>query len=126
MAVAVSRKTSRRLAAATAVLIGAASVLAGSQVLLGLSTPGYTVLRWLVVYNVLAGAVAILAGMGLWTAARWSPGLSIGIAGAHLIVLLFLVQVFARDAAVAAESLTAMLFRSIVWLGIAWVARVTE
>lgn len=115
-----TKQTTRRAAGAAGLLVGVLAVLAGSRVLLGLSIPGYTVLRPLVVYNVLAGAVSIVAGLGLWTGRSWAPRLAAAIAAAHLIVLILLAGIAARGESVATESFGAMTFRSAVWLGIAW------
>ncbi|MCI0695408.1 hypothetical protein L0337_25790 [candidate division KSB1 bacterium] len=43
-------KTKKRLAAAVGMLVGLASVIAGSRVLLGISQPAYTVILSLVIY----------------------------------------------------------------------------
>jgi hypothetical protein len=119
----VKQHITRRIAGAVGVLVGVMSILAGSQVLLGFSVPGYTVWRLLVAYNVLAGVVSVVAGAGLWRGAHWSSRLATAIAAAHLTVLLILAGASARGALVASESFGAMTFRSVVWLAIAWIAR---
>ncbi len=52
-----------RSAAGIGLLVGALSAIAGVRVLAG-SDPGYVVLTWLVEYNVAAGVVGVVAGMG--------------------------------------------------------------
>ncbi|MDO9137538.1 MAG: hypothetical protein Q7U21_06915, partial [Lutibacter sp.] len=48
------------IAAILALLIGGMSVVSGSKVLLGIDIKDYTVLNWLVIYNVIFGAISIL------------------------------------------------------------------
>lgn len=43
-------KTKKRLAGAIGIVVGLSSVIAGSQVLLGISQPAYTVVLSLVIY----------------------------------------------------------------------------
>lgn len=101
---------------------GAISVLAGTRVLTGIDTPDYVVLRWLVVYNVVAGAVAVIAGAGVWGARAWSLLTARILAGAHAATLVTLVAMRAVGLAVAPDSLAAMTLRTVLWLAIAAVA----
>ena len=116
----------RRVAGAAGLLVGGLSVLAGSRVLLGLSIPSYAVQRWLVLYNVFAGGISIIAGLGLWSRRYWAPRLAAVIAAVHMIVLIVLVGSSALGESVATESVGAMTFRSVAWLGIVWLARLSR
>ena len=116
----------RRLVRALAVVgivFGALSMVAGSRVLAGLDHPDYVVLPWLVVYNVAAGAVGVVAGTGVWLWRRWGVTAASGLAGAHAAVLVWLVAMRLMGEAVATDSLAAMSLRAIVWLAIAGVAQ---
>lgn len=107
-----------RLAAALALLIGLLSVKEGGSVLLGLVTKPYPVLPGLVMYNVMLGFVSIAAGIGIWAQRAWSSTLAAVILIAHSLVLLSLFTLLELGKTVAFESVMAMLFRTIVWLGI--------
>lgn len=118
-----TKQVTLRVAGAVGLLVGALAVLAGSRVLLGLSIPSYTVLRSLVLYNVFAGAISIVAGLGFWAGRYWAPSLAAVVAAAHVVVLILLVGFSALGESVASESFGAMTFRLVVWLGIVWLAR---
>jgi len=113
-----------RAAAVAAAALGAASAASGLRVLAG-ADPGYVVLRWLVVYNVLAGFASLAAAAALWRSGRLGASLAIWILRAHAIVLLALVVRRAVDWPVAGESLAAMTLRVAVWTTIA-IAAVPE
>jgi hypothetical protein len=111
-----------RTSAAVGVVFGALSVVAGSRVLAGTDRPDYIVLTWLVVYNVAAGLVGVVAGVGLWLLRRWAVGLARTIAVAHSAVLVVLMASWSAGPSVAADSVIAMLLRAVVWASIALVA----
>jgi hypothetical protein len=67
-----TQRNRQRLAAIPALVIGLLSIKEGGGVLLGLSTPAYHVLQWLVLYNVALGFVSVIAGIGLWMQRTWS------------------------------------------------------
>jgi len=112
----------RRGLALAGLAFGAISVLAGMRVLAGIDHPDYVVLRWLVVYNVVAGVAAVIAGAGVWRARSWSPFPARILAGAHAATLVTLVAMWAMGSSVAPDSLAAMTFRTALWLSIAAVA----
>lgn len=114
--------TSVRIAAGIGLVFGLMSVVAGTRVLAGIAHPDYVVLRWLVVYNVAAGAAGVLAGAGLWGLRSWASRLTRLLAAAHGVVLAVLVVFRVTDRPVAWDSLTAMLLRVVVWTAIAVVA----
>lgn len=119
-------KTMKRLAGTAGVAVGLASVIAGARVLLGFSQPAYTVIPLLVLYNVAMGAVALLAGTGLWGNRAWAPKLAGVIALCHLAVLGLLLLAKFMGESIAAESVGAMTFRSAAWSAIALLARRAE
>lgn len=105
-----------RLAATLAVLIGLLSITAGVSVLLGISSPTYIVLQWLVIYNVVLGFVSLIAGIGLWTQQKWGITIATTIASLHGLVFITLISMFALGRTVALKSIMAMLFRTAIWL----------
>lgn len=115
-----------RLAALLAGLLGLLSVKEGGMVLLGLTTKVYTVLPWLVWYNVLLGMASVLAATGLWQQRPWAVRLAgAAIVSLHGLVLVLLVVLYAFGEAVAVASILAMLMRTVVWAGILLLARET-
>jgi hypothetical protein len=77
------------------------------------------VLRWLVLYNVAAGLVAVVAGAGLWWPRPWAVRLAWTLAGAHGVVLFALITIWGAGGQVAPDSLAAMALRALVWGAIA-------
>lgn len=103
----------KKIAAVLALLIGVMSVVAGSKVLLGFDTKDYTVLTWLVSYNVIFGFVSIFAAILIWKGKEKGKALTIFILASHFTVLLVL-KFFSKDA--ASESIEAMIFRTGIWV----------
>ncbi len=112
-----------RIAALLAFILGLLSIKEGGSVLLGFSIKTYTVLPWLVWYNVVLGFVSVIAGIGLWLKRTWSISFAATIVSLHGLVLLILVVLFAFREAVAVFSIMAMLFRTLVWVGIIMLIR---
>ena len=106
----------QKIAAALALFIGVMSVIAGSKVLFGNSTPDYNVLQWLVIYNVTAGVISIGVAIMLWQKNKLSMASALMVFVAHAFVLVLLVTVFSEVA--AADSMKAMIFRSVIWITI--------
>jgi len=111
-----------RTSAAIGLLLGAASIVAGSRVLAGVDHPDYVVLRWLVIYNVAAGIAGVIVGLLLWRSRSRSVVLARMLAGMHGAVLIVLMALRATSRPVATDSLAAMLLRTGVWTAIALVA----
>ncbi|MCC7053224.1 MAG: hypothetical protein IT355_08130 [Gemmatimonadaceae bacterium] len=102
--------------AVVAVVFGVATLAAGGAVLAG-RDPGYLVYRPLVVFNTLMGALYIGAGVVAWRRARMDRAAAAGIAGANLLVLLFVAYLHSSDGGtVAIDSVRAMAFRTGVWV----------
>jgi len=111
-------KTKRDLAGAVGIIIGLLSIVSGSAVLLGIKRPNYIFLSWLVIYNVVMGFVSVIAGAIIWENRKWSVRLSLIVASAHTTILLILILVYIINTTVALESLGAITFRALVWVGI--------
>ncbi len=106
------------IAAILAVILGLLSIKEGGSVLLGISTKPYTILPWLVWYNVVIGFLSVLCGRGLWLKRTWADKMADTIVTLHGLVLVILIVLFAFHEAVAMISIMAMLFRTVVWVGI--------
>jgi uncharacterized membrane protein (DUF2068 family) len=107
-----------KLPAVLGIIVGFLSIMAGSKVLLGISSPDYIVLHWLVIYNVSLGVVSVFAGAGLWRLRPWAISLAGLIAASHAFVLALLIVFFMSGKSVAHQSILAMVFRTTVWVGI--------
>lgn len=94
-------------------IIGIASVISGSSVLLGHSEVSYTVLNWLVVYNVAFGVLSIFVAFLFWKNFVLSKKLTLLILCSHTAVLAYL---FFFSETVATESIEAMTFRVGIWI----------
>lgn len=116
------RRIVARTFAGVGVMFGALSVVAGGRVLTGIERPDYIVLPWLVIYNVAAGLVAVVAGIGLWLFRRWAIGLAWTLGAAHTVVLMVLIASRSAGRSVATDSVLAMALRAVVWVSIALVA----
>ncbi|MDX9992272.1 MAG: hypothetical protein RBS68_09515 [Anaerolineales bacterium] len=118
------KRNLNRIAAALAFLIGAMSIVAGGKALQGWD-PGYNVLGWLPVYNFAMGILTVLIpSILIWRAGRFALPAAIATFGIHALTLLVLVAAF--RGVVAAESISAMVFRIAVWaviLGLMFFAR---
>jgi hypothetical protein len=92
-----------RLATVITFLIGLMSVVAGSRVLMGISTPDYHVLDWLVAYNVIMGLLSIFVSFLIWKKYRLAFAASLLIAASHISVFVLLISAF--NEITAAESI---------------------
>jgi len=115
--------TKHRMAAILGIIVGVLTIIAGSKVLLGISSPNYSILRWLVIYNVSLGAISLITGIGLWNHRSWAILLSGVITAFHCFIFIILIVMFILGKTVAFQSILAMLFRTTAWLGIFVVAR---
>lgn len=102
-----------KIAAFLALLIGVMTIITGSQVLLGWQEKDYTILNWLVIYNVILGFISIVAAYLFWKKHRNSIPIASTILSFHIIVLIYL-SFFSES--VANESIKAMIFRAVIWL----------
>jgi uncharacterized membrane protein (DUF2068 family) len=101
------------IAAILALFIGGMSVVAGSKVLLGIDVKNYAVLNWLVIYNVIFGAISIVAAYLIWKNKSLAKKAIVLVLAANIFVSLYL-YFFSEN--VASESLKAMSFRISIWV----------
>ncbi|WP_033958447.1 hypothetical protein [Psychroserpens jangbogonensis] len=104
---------SQKIAAILALTLGVMSVFAGSKVLLDIDNKAYNVLIWLVTYNVIFGAISIIAAFYIWKNRSTAKYLSLFILTMHFSVFMYLKFL---SSTVASESIKAMLFRTSVWI----------
>jgi hypothetical protein len=116
-------RNKHRVAALLALVIGLLTVVEGGIVLLGLETKPYPVLPWLLRYNVVMGLVSLAAGHGLWREQGWAEKLSGMVLACHGLVFLSLVGMHLLGMTVAVNSIGAMLFRTVIWIGIMFMIR---
>jgi hypothetical protein len=105
-----------RVAAVMGTMVGLLTITEGGRVLFGLMVPDYTVLPWLVWYNVVMGVVSVAAGVGIWMQRSWSIDLGVNILAFHAIVFAGLVGMQKFGQPVAMVSIFAMMFRTFVWI----------
>lgn len=112
--------------AAVAVLFGVLTLVAGGRVLLG-SDPGYVVFRPLLIYNTGMGLAYLAAGIAIGRNANAGKNAAGAIFLLNLVVLAGILVTYRGGGAVAVESLRAMAFRTVGWLGLffgaSWLAR---
>ena len=112
-----------RIAAVLGASFAAIAVVAGTRVLAGIDVPDYVVHRWLVWYNVVAGAIGVAIGVGLWLVRPSAIAAAWALAAAHGGVLIAIAGWRAAGGAVANASLVTMTLRTLVWSAVALVAR---
>ncbi len=98
-----------------AVLFGAVTIYAGSNVLLG-SDPGYIVYRPLLIYNSGMGVLYLLAGILALRNVKHGVALAAVIFTLNLVVLFTIYYLYNQGSQVAVDSLRAMTLRTVVWL----------
>ncbi len=103
-----------KIAAVVAAGIGLMAIVIGSKVLMGVFTPDYHIIPWLVKYNVIMGIISIIAGVVIWLNHRFCVKLTAFVALTHISVLILLLTVFVS--VVADHSIKAMIFRSVTWV----------
>jgi hypothetical protein len=103
--------------ALVAVVFGVATVLSGGRVLTG-SDPGYVVFQPLLIYNTTMGLAYLAAGVMMWRSVDRGKLAAGTIFALNLVVLAGIGYLYATGSAVAVDSLRAMTFRTVVWLGL--------
>lgn len=96
-----------------ALALGAMSIFAGSKVLLNLDTKPYHILTWLVIYNVVFGAISLLVAWLIWKGKPIFKTAVYFVLFSHVFVFLYLNFI---SSTTASESIKAMLFRASVWV----------
>ncbi len=106
-------RTFTRVAYSLALVIGGLAILAGTPVLLG-RDPGYYVIDWLPIYNLIMGVLTLVIAVPLiWRQHRAALPVALAIFASHAIVMLLL-QTAYREV-VATASIVAMSLRLLVW-----------
>jgi len=124
-----TRRTTRfaqAVLALVAVGFGLATVMAGGRVLAGVD-PGYVVFRPLLFFNTTMGLVYLAAGVVAWRNLDTGRSMAAIIFLLNLLVLGIIGVLYREGEAVAPDSLRAMTFRTVIWLGLfvglAWIGR---
>jgi hypothetical protein len=116
----------QRILSLTAVLFGAVTIFAGTRVLTG-SHPGYVVFLPLLIYNTVMGFIYVGVGAIAWRSLKLGRNGAAAIFLLNLLVLAAIRVLHTSGGAVAADSLHAMTFRTIVWfvlfIGLGWLSR---
>lgn len=104
----------RKIAAAIAFAIGAMSIFAGGQVVLG-KIMDYYVIDWLPIYNLIVGIIsAFITAILIWKGSKFAMPAAIGTFASHSAVMLVL-QIAYREV-VAPDSIKATTVRIVLWL----------
>jgi hypothetical protein len=112
-----------KLAAAVAVLFGAASVLSGGRVLFGDgAAQAGDYVPFVVWFNFLAGFAYVAAGIGLWLRRRWAPLLALALALLTALVFAAFGAYILGGGAFEVRTIAAMSLRTVVWFSIAALA----
>lgn len=106
-------KIMHKIAAIIALFIGIMSVISGSLVLLNYNIPNYNVLNWLVIYNVIFGAISIVAAFLIWKNNSIAKKMVVFILASHTLIAIYL-NFFSET--VASKSIKAMDFRIAIWI----------
>jgi hypothetical protein len=101
------------IAVILALLIGGMSVVSGSKVLLAIDVKDYTVINWLVIYNVIFGVISIVVAYLIWKNKSLAKNAVVFMLVAHTIMVLYL---YFFSETVASESIKAMGFRIGIWI----------
>jgi energy-converting hydrogenase Eha subunit F len=103
-----------KIAGLLAFVVGGLSVVAGGMAMRGWQ-PGYFVLNWLPVYNLVLGVLTVfIPALLIWKKHRLAWLAATGTLSIHALVLLLLLFSYADT--VALQSILAMLFRLVVWI----------
>ena len=105
---------------AAAVLFGILTIVGGSRVLLG-GDPGYVVFQPLLIFNTAMGPGYIAAGIMVCRNLVLARRLAAVIVILNLCMLGMTTVFWVSGDSVAVQSLLAMLFRTLVWLGLLFV-----
>ena len=103
----------RKIAAAIAFAIGAMSVFAGGQVVLG-KVMDYYVIDWLPIYNLIVGLITVfITAILIWRGSKFAMPAAIATFVSHSAVMVVL-QIAYRDV-VAPDSIKATTVRIVLW-----------
>jgi cell shape-determining protein MreD len=103
----------RKIAVVIAFAIGAMSIFAGSQVVLG-KVMDYYVIDWLPIYNLIVGLISVfITSILIWKGSKFAMPAAIATFVSHSAVMLVL-QIAYRDV-VAPDSIKATTVRMVLW-----------
>ena len=103
----------RKIAAAIAFAIGAMSIVAGSQVVLG-KVMDYYVIDWLPIYNLIVGLISVfITAILIWKGSKFAMPAAIATFVSHSAVMVVL-QIAYQDV-VATDSIKATTVRIVLW-----------
>ena len=103
----------RKIAAAIAFAIGAMSIFAGGQVVLG-KVMDYYVIDWLPIYNLIVGLISVfITAILIWRGSKFAMPAAIATFISHSAVMLVL-QIAYKDV-VAPDSIKATTVRIVLW-----------
>lgn len=111
-----------RLAGGFAMAFGALTLMSGAVTLIGALDMG-AIVPFVLLFNTIAGAGYMLAGLGLWQSRNWAFALSFAIFVATLLVFAGFGLHVARGGAFEMRTVFALALRCAVWGGITLVAR---
>ena len=112
------RRVLQRAAAVVAALFGLATIASGGRVLAGWSDVEYVVFRPLLIFNTIMGVAYCAAAVTIWRSVHWGRRAAEAIVVLNLVVLGSLILLYKSGGAVAIDSLGAMAFRTVGWLGL--------
>lgn len=112
-------RLSLRISALVAGIFGILTLIAGGRILLGLGEAGYTVIRPVLLFNTVMGALYLLTAVLIVRSNERARPLALFIAATNVIVLLSILVMRATGGTVANETMGAMTLRSVVWVVIA-------
>ena len=114
--VKIDQRKKDRVAAIIAIMVGLLSVRQAGSVLLGVTTPAYYALPWLLWYTVAMGFISVIDGIGMWKQREWSITLSMNILLFHGIIFLGLIGLNQFGQPVSMVSLFGMMITTFSWL----------
>ena len=102
-----------RIASIFALLIGGIAIRVSIKAIRGWK-PGWKVLAWLPIYNLVRGILSLIPAALLWVGHPCAMIASLAMFGIHAGMLLILLTAFRGK--VARQSIGAMIFRVVTWI----------
>lgn len=99
-----------------AVTFGLMTIWVGGTTLLGFSDPGYVIFLPLLIFNTVMGFAYLAAGYLIWRKLQTGIKASKIVFLINLSVLILIAIAYWLEVSIAKESLTAMSFRTGIWL----------
>lgn len=115
----------QKILAVIALVFGLLTLFSGGNVLFGPDAAQQMAgnyVDFVVWFNFLAGAIYVLAAVGLWFSEGWAAGLSAILALATAVVALGFAYVVLRGAPFEMRTVGALALRFVFWAGVAWSA----